>query len=91
MSVLCTNSSLKRTKSRWRSQVGDASVIPATVATMASGTKTTVIKDIGKPTHFEHGIHVEYNRLTGKFMVRKDDMYLHLVLRAYYDDRNSMN
>ncbi|SAM07260.1 hypothetical protein [Absidia glauca] len=68
MSVLCTNSSLKQTKSRWRSQVGDVSVIPATTTTLASGTKPAMIKDIGKPTHFEHGIHVEYNRLTGKFM-----------------------
>ncbi|KAI8337633.1 kinase-like domain-containing protein [Chlamydoabsidia padenii] len=73
MSALCTtpsstlsvSPSLKRTKSRWRSQVGDASIS----TTMSNSIpKTTTIKDIGKPTHFEHGIHVEYNRLTGKFM-----------------------
>jgi hypothetical protein len=28
------------------------------------------ILDIGKPTRFEHGIHVEYNRENGKYMVR---------------------
>jgi hypothetical protein len=28
------------------------------------------ILDIGKPTKFEHGIHVEYNRENGKYMVR---------------------
>lgn len=27
------------------------------------------ILDIGKPTEFEHGIHVEYNKQNGKFMV----------------------
>jgi hypothetical protein len=27
------------------------------------------ILDIGKPTEFEHGIHVEYNKKNGKFMV----------------------
>jgi hypothetical protein len=27
------------------------------------------ILDIGKPTQFEHGIHVEYNKDNGKYMV----------------------
>jgi hypothetical protein len=27
------------------------------------------ILDISKPTKFEHGIHVEYNRDSGKYMV----------------------
>lgn len=30
--------------------------------------------DIGKPTQFEHGIHVEYNKENGRFMVRSSLM-----------------
>ncbi|KAI8086056.1 kinase-like domain-containing protein [Halteromyces radiatus] len=56
------SSSLKKSKSRWRSQVGDVS------SSSTRTTMTTTILDIGKPTQFEHGIHVEFNRLTGKFM-----------------------
>lgn len=28
------------------------------------------VLDIGKPTQFEHGIHVEYNKDNGRYMVR---------------------
>lgn len=37
------------------------------------------ILDISKPTKFEHGIHVEYNRDSGKYMVNiyRDDVYRH--------------
>ncbi|CAO3589715.1 unnamed protein product [Absidia cylindrospora] len=58
-SSIPSSSSLKRTKSFWRSQRRDASISPSV---------TTTILDISKPTQFEHGIHVEFNRLTGKYM-----------------------
>ncbi|ORZ11232.1 kinase-like domain-containing protein [Absidia repens] len=58
-SSLSSSSSLKRTKSFWRSQRRDASISPSV---------TAAILDISKPTQFEHGIHVEFNRLTGKYM-----------------------
>lgn len=32
------------------------------------------ILDISKPTKFEHGIHVEYNRDSGKYMVKKKEI-----------------
>lgn len=32
------------------------------------------VMDIGKPTQFEHGIHVEYNKENGRFMVRSSLM-----------------
>lgn len=33
------------------------------------------ILDISKPTKFEHGIHVEYNRDSGKYMVMRKNIY----------------
>lgn len=33
---------------------------------------TDKVLDIGKPTQFEHGIHVEYNKNNGRFMVKRE-------------------
>jgi hypothetical protein len=35
-----------------------------------STAKSAEILDIGRPTEVEHGVHVEYNKENGKFMVR---------------------
>ncbi|ORZ24041.1 kinase-like domain-containing protein [Absidia repens] len=60
-STSLTSSAFKRRKHRWRSQLNNVSL-------PAAATTTSTILDIGKPTQFEHAIHVEYNKLTGKFM-----------------------
>lgn len=43
------------------------------------------ILDISKPTKFEHGIHVEYNRDSGKYMVMRKNNIKKACFNKLYD------
>ncbi|CAO3594036.1 unnamed protein product [Absidia cylindrospora] len=66
---LTSSSAFKKRKHRWRSQLNNVSLPPPPPSPPSvAATTTSAILDIGKPTQFEHAIHVEYNKRTGKFM-----------------------
>ena len=76
-----TSMSSKLSKSSgWRKQ-------QAAAAAAAAAAAQEKILDIGKPTQFEHGIHVEYNKDNGRFMVNKSNIiYINKRRRATKTD-----
>lgn len=62
-----TLSSLKLYRQANRSDTSLSSKVSRSSKQQNFGEK---ILDISKPTKFEHGIHVEYNRDSGKYMVK---------------------
>lgn len=52
------------------SNVSMSSKVSKSSARRKQTSPTDKVLDIGKPTQFEHGIHVEYNKNNGRFMVK---------------------
>jgi hypothetical protein len=69
MTSSSTLSSLKMYRQNNRSETSLSSKISSRSTSRATSNFGEKILDISKPTKFEHGIHVEYNRDSGKYMV----------------------
>lgn len=69
MTSSSTLSSLKMYRQNNRSETSLSSKMSSRSTSRATSNFGEKILDISKPTKFEHGIHVEYNRDSGKYMV----------------------